>query len=243
MIKGLYRSASGMLPRIKEQEITANNLANASAPGYKRDMLFIKELSRAQTKNYPKKSDWETPMIDQVYTDYEQGMFEKTDNPLDLALEGQGFFVLERPDGNQVLTRAGSFAVGPDGYIVDPNGNRLLGDGGPISVGEGEVSIAENGQVQVDNDQVGTVRVVEVPDKNTLKKTGDNEFYIPQGIEIAGAVNFAIKQGYLESSNVNVIKEMVNMIVSFRNYEADAQAVKAQDDSLDKLINNVGRVR
>jgi flagellar basal-body rod protein FlgF len=243
MIKGLYRSASGMLPRIKEQEITANNLANASAPGYKRDMLFTKELSRAQAKNIPKKSDWETPMIDQVYTDYDQGSLDQTDNPLDMALEGSGFFVTQKSDGTNVLTRAGSFTIASDGYLVDPNGNRVIGDGGPLSIGEGQVSIAENGQVQVDENQVGTMRVVDISDKTKLIKVGDNEFEVPQGIDLAQAVNYTIKQGYLESSNVNVVKEMVNMIVSFRNYEADAQSVKAQDDSLEKLINNVGRAR
>ncbi|SYZ73590.1 putative Flagellar basal-body rod protein FlgG [Candidatus Zixiibacteriota bacterium] len=243
MIKGLYRSASGMLPRIKEQEITANNLANASAPGFKRDMVFTKELSRAQAKLVPKKSDWETPMIDQVYTDYDQGSLDQTGNPLDVALEGAGFFVAESAEGNTVLTRAGSFMISPDGYLVDPNGNRLLGDSGPIGVGEGTVSIAENGQVQVDDAQIGTLQVVDVADKSSLVKIGDNAFEVPQGIDLPRAMNFLIKQGYLESSNVNVVKEMVDMIVSFRNFEADAQAVKAQDDSLDKLINNVGRVR
>lgn len=243
MIKGLYQSASAMIPHVKIQEITANNLANASAPGFKRDMLFIKELSRAQAKDYPKKSDWETPMIDQVYSEYEQGMLDKTDNPLDLAIEGDGFFTLEMEDGTTVLSRNGSFTVDPSGYLVNSDGHRLLGDGGPINVGEGSISIAETGQIDVDQSQVGNIRVVNIEDKSSLQKVGDSEFQIPEGINPVSAVNFAIKQGYLESSNVNVIKEMVNMVASFRSFESDAQALKAQDDSLEKLINNVGRAK
>jgi len=243
MIKGLYQSASAMIPHVKIQEITANNLANASAPGFKRDMLFTKELSHAQAKNYPKKSDWETPMIDQVYSEYEQGMLDKTDNPLDLAIEGNGFFTFEMEDGTTVLSRNGSFTVDPSGYLVNSDGHRLLGDGWPINVGEGTVSIAETGQIEADQSLVGNIRVVDIEDKSSLQKVGDSAFQIPEGINLVSAVNFAIKQGYLESSNVNVIKEMVNMVASFRSFESDAQALKAQDDSLEKLINNVGRAK
>jgi flagellar basal-body rod protein FlgG len=241
MIKGLYRSASGMIPHVKMQEITANNLANASAPGFKRDMLFVKELSKAQAKNYPTKSDWETPMIDQVYTDYDQGMLDKTENPLDLAIEGDGFFSLELEDGALALSRNGSFTVDQSGYLVNSEGHRVLGDGGPINVGQGEVSISETGQVEVDESLVGNIRIVMVADPKLLNKIGMTEFLAPENVEPLSAKGFSIKQGYLETSNVNVIKEMVNMVISYRNFESDAQAVKAQDESLEKLINNVGR--
>lgn len=243
MIKGLYRSASAMLPHIKQQEVIANNLANASSPGFKRDMVFTRELSRVQARNAPRKSDWQTPMIDQVYTTYEQGSLDKTGNPLDLALEGDGFFILETEEGTNVLSRAGSFMVSPNGYLVNPNGDRLLGEGGSINVGGGAISISESGQVEVDNAAVADIRIVSVEDKTVLRKIGNTEFLIPAGIEPIAAVEYTIRQGYLESSNVDTIREMVRMIASFRSYEADAQSVKVQDDSLEKLINNVGRIR
>jgi flagellar basal-body rod protein FlgG len=243
MIKGLYRSASAMVPRIKMQEITANNLANASSAGFKRDMLFTRELSRAQAKHMPRRSDWETPMIDQVYTEYEPGTLEKTDNPLDLAIEGDGFFVVETESGDNALTRSGSFTVSPTGFLINADGHRLLSDGGPISVGNAAVSVAESGQIEVNGGAIGNLRIMTVPDRQVLKKIGDNEFITPDDIEPIAALNYAIRQGYLESSNVNAIKEMVNMIISFRNYEADAQSLKTQDETLEKLIDNVGRVR
>jgi flagellar basal-body rod protein FlgF len=243
MIKGLYRSASAMLPRIKQQEVIANNLSNASAPGFKKDMVFTRELSRAQSKLTPRKSDWQTPMIDQVYTNFEQGGLDKTDNPLHVALEGKGFFEFETDGGARVLSRAGNLSVNPEGYLVNPEGDRIMGDGGPINVAGGEVAISESGEVQVDNATVGNIRVLDVDDSTALRKAGRSNYWIPEGIEPRAAVDFAVRQGYLESSNVNVIKEMVSMIISYRNYEADAKAVQAQDDSLEKLINNVGRTR
>ncbi|MCP4703148.1 MAG: flagellar basal-body rod protein FlgF, partial [candidate division Zixibacteria bacterium] len=229
MIKGLYRSGSAMVPRIKQQETIANNLANVSTPGYKKDMLFTRELTRAQIKKAPRQTDWQTPMIDQIYTQHSQGTLDKTGNPLDLALEGTGFMMLETPEGENLLTRAGNFTVDPQGFLTTADGNRLLGEGGSINVGNGTVSISEAGQVEVDNDIVGTIRVVEVENRNQLRKTGRSAFNIPDGIQPSAAVNFAIRQGYLETSNVDIVKEMVEMIVSFRNYEADAKSLQTQD--------------
>lgn len=243
MIKGLYRSASAMLPRIKQQEVIANNLANVSTPGFKKDILFTQELTRAQMRNTAQQSDWQSPMIDQVYTTYQQGGLDTTGNDLDIALEGDGMFVFELPDGENIVSRAGNLIVSRDGFLTNPDGYRLLGDGGPISVGGGRVSISESGQVDIDGTVIANIRVVDFEDKSQLVKSGKNGFSIPDGIEPRAAVNFTIRQGFLELSNVDIIQEMVNMIVSFRNYEADAQAVKSQDDTLEKLFSNVGRTR
>lgn len=244
MIKGMYRSASAMIPRIKQQEIIANNLANASSPGFKKDMIFTQELSRAQAKLSTPRNDWETPMIDQVYTDYDQGSLDKTNNPLDLAIEGYGFFIIQDPESEDIyLTRAGNFAVSPDGYLSTPEGYRVMSDAGPITLDGGDVDISEIGQVSVDGSVVANIRIADVENPEELSKVGQNAWNVPEGIELRGALNFTIRQGYLESSNIDAVKEMVDMIVSFRGYESDAQALKMQDDSLEKLINNVGRTR
>ena len=232
-----------MVPRIKQQETIANNLANVSTPGYKKDLLFTRELTRQQSKNAVRQTDWQTPMIDQIYTQHSQGTLDKTGNPLDLALEGEGLLLVESPEGEALLTRAGNFSVDPQGFLSTSDGNRLMGEGGTINVGNGDVSISEAGQVEVNNDVVGTIRVVEVENKNQLQKIGRSAFMIPNGIEPVAAVNFAIRQGYLETSNVDIVKEMVEMIVSYRNYEADAKSLQTQDQSLEKLMSNVGRIR
>jgi flagellar basal-body rod protein FlgG len=242
MIKGLYRSASAMMPRIKKQEVIANNLANASSPGFKKDVVFTKELSRAEKKLAPRRTDWQTPMIDQVYTSYDQGGFDKTGNPLDLAIEGEGFFVFETP-GGEVISRAGNLTISPEGFIVNMDGHRLLSEGGALNVGTGEVSISEAGQVEVNGEAVGSIRIVDVENRDILRKAGRTEFILPPGVEAIPVINFAIKQGYLESSNVNIINEMVEMITTYRNFEADSKSIQAQDESLEKLFNNVGRIK
>ena len=242
MIKGLYRSGSAMIPRIRQQETIANNLANVSTPGYKKDSIFTRELTRAQAKTAPRRTDWETPMINQVYTDFDQGNLDKTGNELDLAIEGYGFFLLEGEDGSQELTRAGNFDVDQAGYITNAEGKRLLSEGGPINVaGNSAVTISEAGQIEVDGDIVSTIQVVEVEDPTELLKVGDNSFILPEGVDATPAQNYYVRQGYLENANVDIVKHMVEMIVAFRHYEASANALKTQDESLERLINNVGR--
>lgn len=241
MIRGMYTSASGMLPRIKKQELTAHNIANVSTPGYKRDTLFTKELTRAEKKLVPQKSDWEKPMVNEVYTDYAPGIFDKTGNPLDLAIDGDGFFTLELADGTRVLTRAGSFTVNKDGLLAFPGGPLLLGEGGPIEVGNGKVTISHSGEVDVDGLVIGRIVPMSVPELDLLVKIGNSLFVVPEGVELIPVTEATIRQGYLEASNVDIVREMIDMIISFRSYEANARALQVQDRSLEHLFHGVGR--
>ncbi len=124
---------------------------------------------------------------------------------------------------------------------MNASGNRVLSDGGPITLESGDISVAQDGQISADGVEVARIQVVEVDEPAKLQKEGDSEFFVPEGIELRAAVDFAIRGGYLETSNVDAVQEMVDMISSYRSYEADAQALKAQDESLEKLIANVGR--
>lgn len=241
MIKGLYKSASAMIPRIRQQEVIANNIANVNTPGFKKDAVFVSELSKAQRRAIPTKSDWEQPMLDQVYTDLSQGSLERTGATLDVALDGYGFFVTQTAEGEEALTRDGSLTTDDLGFLITSGGDYLLGQGGPIQLPAGEVSIGEDGSIQVNGEQVATLRVATVADPSQLEKVGGGRFRIPDGITLQGAVGYVIRQGYLESANVDVITQMVDMIASYRSYEADAKALKGQDETLEKLINDVGR--
>ncbi len=233
-----------MIPRMKQQEIRANNIANASTPGFKKDSVFLKELDAVQRSTMPTRSDWQTPMIDQVYTDYTQGSFSRTANSLDMAIEGNGFFVLESPEGEmQQYTRNGNFAVSTEGFLVNNEGLRVLGDGGPIEVGNGTVDISESGEVLVDGSAVGRVQIVDFPDKSALAKVGSSGFMVDESVESEPAAAFSIRQGYLEQANINVIKEMVGMIIALRHFESGAKALQSQDESLTTLFNQVGRTR
>ncbi|MEZ5359444.1 MAG: flagellar basal-body rod protein FlgF [Candidatus Zixiibacteriota bacterium] len=245
MLKGLYQAASGMIPQVKKQEITANNIANATTPGYKKDATFIKELDAATKATLPTRSDWERPMIDQIYTDYSQGTFNKTGNPLDVAIQGEGFFILETIDGAlRQYSRNGSFMVDTEGFLVTSDGLRVIGDGGPVTIGDGsDVLIDETGQVLVDDNVVAQLSVVDFEDKNELKKNGDSTFVVGEEVEPIPSADYSVRQGYLEQANINVVKEMVEMIVTMRHFEAASKIIQTQDESLQTLYSEVGKTR
>ena len=242
MLKGIRSAASGMIPQLKKQEITANNIANAATPGFKKDATFLKELDSATKQMMPKKSDWESPMIDQIYTDYSQGTFNKTGDPLDVAIEGEGFFILESPDGaSRQYTRNGSFSIDTEGFLVNSDGMRLVGDGGPIAAGGGsDLLINETGQVLVDSNPIGQLQVVDFPDKSAMTKVGDSSFAVPEEVEAVPSADYSVRQGYLEMANMNIVKEMVGMILTMRSFETASKMIQTQDDSLQTLFNQVG---
>ncbi len=239
MIKGIYTSASGMIPRVRKQEIIANNISNAKTVGFKKDTTFTRELSRAERKQMPKQSDWETPMLHDVFVDFSAGMFDKTGNPLDLAIDGDGFFTVQAEDGTTYLTRAGTFEVNAQGQLAFPNGMLLVSNGGAIDVGDGQVSVGEDGSVDVDGSTVGRITPMTVDDLTQLEKAGDSMFLVPEGTELTAATNSSIRQGYLEEANVDIVREMVDMIITYRTFEANAKALQSQDNSLDNLFRRV----
>jgi len=240
VIKGIYSSASGMLPQVKKQEITANNVANAAATGFKKDRLFTKELTEAEKKSLKTNVDWIKPMVSKVFVDHSPGVFDRTGNPLDLAINGDGFFSIQLPDGSSSLTRAGAFEVNSDGVIAFPGGAVLLGDGGPIQVGTGKVTVTATGEVSVNDFPVANITPVTVDDLTQLKKLGNSLFLLPENAEVIPVRTSTILQGYLEASNVDVVHEMVEMIISYGNYEANANSLRSQDETLEKLFSRVG---
>lgn len=246
MLKGIYKAASAMVPRLKQQEITANNIANASTPGFKKDSIFLKELDSATREIAPRKSDWQTPMIDQVYTDYGQGSFDRTNDMLNIAIEGNGFLVLEPPEGegeSMIYTRNGSLSVNEEGFLVNSEGLRVMGDGGPIDVGTRDVTISESGEISIEAGIVGQLQVVDFEDKSALVKVGNSGFTVDETVEPIPVEDASIRQGFLERANINVIKEMVGMIMALRHFEAGSRAIQSQEESLQVLLNQVGRTQ
>ncbi len=239
MIKGIYTSASAMIPQMKKQEVTANNVANAATSGFKKDRVFTEELSRAASKQATTSTDWAKPMMDQIFIDFQPGVFDKTDNPLDLAIEGDGFFQLESSTGELVLSRSGAFQVDSEGFLSFAGGYRVMGEGGPIEVGSGDLSVSFNGDVEVNGLITDRIVPASVADTNNLVRLGGSLYKVPDGEELLPAISATIRQGYLETSNVDVIREMVDMMISFRTYESNAKAMQQQDNSLDHLFNKV----
>ncbi len=239
MIKGLYTSASGMVPRARKQELIAHNLSNAKTTGYKKDTMFTRELSKAERKIAPSKSDWQTPLANETYVDFSNGIFDRTGNPLDLAIDGNGFFTLQAEDGSTFLTRAGTFEVDAEGRLAFPGGLLLASEGGGIEVGNGQVTVAQTGDVEVNGLAVGRIVPVTVENMDELIKVGGSLFKVPEGVETTPVVEPNVRQGYLEAANIDIVREMVDMIISYRTYEANSKALQQQDTSLNHLMGKV----
>jgi len=230
-----------MLPRVKQQEAIANNVSNAGTTGFKKDIVFSKELSKAELRTKSKDNNWRQTLDARVKVDYTLGAFDKTETPLDMAIEGDGFFVMQAPDGTTALTRAGSFVVDSEGFIAIPGGYRLMGEGGPIQVGTGKVTVGDSGEVQSNGATVGRIVPQSVVDADKLDRLGGALFGVPEGEQLVAPLQASIKQGYLETSNVDVVAEMVDMIVAYRTYEANAKALQTQESTLDHLFQRVAK--
>jgi flagellar basal-body rod protein FlgF len=178
-----------------------------------------------------------------IVTDFAPGNIFETGGTFDLALDGSGFFKVMGENGEDYYTRDGSFVVNQEGFLTTLNGERVQGNNGPININGKNISISNNGTITVDNNVVGNLAIVDLENKEFLRKIGDNLYQMaenaePEEIPFQGEV----LQGYLEGSNVNAIREMVDMITLLREFEAGQKAIRVQDEMLDKASNEIGRV-
>lgn len=197
--------------------------------------------------------------VNEIYTRHEQGTLQKTDNDLDLALKGPGLFAVMTGKGER-YTRDGAFFLNKEGYVVNKEGFKLMGENGPLQLKPGNFKITEQGQVLQnrnvdtpmssknqnewrDPEVVDQIRVRTFPFLRELKKEGTNFYYETKhsGPPIPVDEPYQVKQGFLEKSNVNVVREMVKMIEVQRHYEANQKVMQTEDQSLGRLINNVAK--
>ena len=244
MIKGIYNTAASMIPRVRKQEVIANNLANAETAGFKKDSMFLRVFKNEQNlkglKNLQGPS-WEVRMIDKLYIDQTEGALEATGRDLDLAIQGDGFFVLQTPNG-EAYTRNGAFTVGPDGTLVSADGFPVLSEGGPITLTDEKVSIGSDGMITMGTTSIGRLRIVGFDESTELSKVSGTIFTAPLNAAPTPPVSATLRQGYLEKSNVDVMREMVEMIDSYRMFETGQKMIQIQDESLSKAVNELPRV-
>lgn len=247
MIKGLYTAAAGMMLNMAKQDVIANNIANVNASGYKKDSAVARAfpemlISRLKDKDSPQ---FVGPLgtgacIAGIYTDYGQGNLKRTDNIYDLAIDGEGFFVLQLPDGSEVFTRSGSFKVSADGFLVNNNGYRVLDiNDQPIHIEGEDFTVDERGVISVNGEEAARIKIAAFADLNQLRKRGDSTLTGP-AYNIDNSSR--IRQGYLEESNVNAVREMVDLITVVRSYESLQKMVQAEDETIKTAIDQVGSV-
>lgn len=234
---------------MRKQEITSNNMANAQTTGFKLSHLTTHATveSRRDVDDYMRQR--EEQRADEVHTDWQPGPLVSTGNPLDVAVRGDGFLAISTPAGERYL-RSASMKLTEDGTLVDPTGSAVLDQAGnSIRVHGLHNSISGDGRVLSDGDEVGRLRIVDFPKPYLLRQEGAGRFVpfaasandpIPTPIDVSE--NTTLEQGFLEGPNVNVVAEMVRMISQFRNYEADSKVMHAVESTLDRAINQVGKV-
>jgi flagellar basal-body rod protein FlgF len=238
MNSGMYAALSGNLSAMRRLDVLSNNLANASTPGFKADQIHFESVLAGV--KIPTAAD---PLLsnERFSTDYSSGTLQKSDNVLDVALDGDGFFVVNTPQG-PAYTRQGNFHRGAGGKLVTTDGYEVQGQSGSISVAGGRVEIGDGGVVTLDGVASGTLARVDFPKPYALSKVGGGLFVPADPQQAPTASSTAVKQGFLESSNVKVVVEMARMIEASRYFESCAKAVKSYDDMAAKAANELGKV-
>jgi flagellar basal body rod protein FlgG len=265
MIYGLYLSAGGVVANSYRQDVIANNLANAETVGFKRDIpLFQQRLTESQQRRtagrVASRSD---PLLENLgggifaaptLVDRSQGEMERTGSALDVAIQGDGYFAVadknQGPGGRGAagpgrLTRDGRLTVDTDGYLALANttGHRVLDpEGNPIRLGgEGEIHIAQDGRVTRGGQPAGRIGVFDVPDRARLTKQGGTILAYPDAAAIK-PTTATLHAEFVERANVDPTTELTALMQTQRQLEANANMIRYQDQTLQKLVNEVGKV-
>jgi len=247
-----------MLLQRRKMETITNNITNAETTGYKKEFNVAHSFDEVLTRRI---NDTHTgtgvpgresvrrlvgplnlgTQVDQLYIDFAQGSMEGTERSTDLALVGDAFFVIQTEDGER-YTKAGHFYINNDGYLIDGEGQFLLGNNGPIYVGGLNFTVDTNGNVYTPEGLSDTIRVVSFEDNEQLRRQGSNMYYSLEE-PMAAANPYTIAQGFLEMSNVDIGREMVDMLAMYRTYETNQRMITMIDETVGKAVNEIGRLR
>ncbi len=265
MSEAIYTAASGAAAQQMRLELLANNLANVDTAGFKEDnavfSAFLPGMAPAGTTQATGAS---APLLvggmlplpanyhatfGEARTSFSQGALKSTGNPLDLALEGEGFFVVQTPQG-QRYTRRGSFALNEEGTIVTSDGHPLLGDAGPIQIEPQnqnlqalDLQVDEEGNLLAGGEMLGKLQIVAFDAPYPLRKA-EGVLFVSEDPLLVGrkAEKVTVRQGQLEMANVEAVRAMIEMIEVLRVYESCQKMMRTVDDATGRAINDVGRL-
>ena len=260
MLQNIYSPLSGALAQEKVLDIIANNLANMNTVGFKEERVTFKLLESEPEKHYKDpippanyKIDLEEifPLkgnelnyvgVSGVTRDETQGSPIHTKNKLDAMIEGPGYFSIQTKEG-QRFTRNGSFELSGEGLLIDWQGNPVLGQRGDIYLKGQKVEINNLGEIYENGKYIDQLLIQNSTNTKSFEKIGDSQYaYTGNRKELDTVNSPTVKQGFLESSNVNAIKNMTNMILAHRSYEAYQKAIKNMDAMMEKSSNVLGRL-
>jgi len=234
MDSGYYAACTAMMTQSQALELVANNLANSSTTGFRAEHSVFQSLV-ASSSGAPMSPLNEAAnqygILQGTRVDGTQGQFEQTGNPLDLAIEGPGYFVVQTPNG-RLLTRNGNFHVA-NNQLVTSDGNPVMGENGVVQIVGAPVSIAPDGTVSVNGAVAGKIKLVELKPGTELQSVGNTYYSAPQSAEIADT-HSTMRQGMLESSNVNTVSSAVELISIQRQYDLMRRAMSIFDSQFNK---------
>ncbi|MBI4576433.1 MAG: flagellar hook-basal body protein [Planctomycetes bacterium] len=250
MIYGFYTSTVGGLVETTRQEVLANNLANANTPGFKRDYTIFRERATEAQENQLSPFDVNQVLeriggnlfLDRTPYEPTAGPLESTGLPLDVALDGPGWFAVGDGRGTY-YTRNGEFTRNARGEMVNQDGLNVLDETGrPILLGDQQVHIDEHGAIDSPAGPIARLGLYDAADPQDMRKRGDSlHVYEGQG-QPRRVLAPVVRQGFLEKSNVEPVTEMVRMIDGMRAYEANMRLVREADRSLQRVLNELPRV-
>jgi flagellar basal-body rod protein FlgF len=251
----IYIAAAGALASEKRMQLIANNLANVNTVGFKMDRGRYNMINPAdlpgQTAANP--ADLAATRAHlfwnnfSSYTDHSNGALKQTDNDFDLAIVGNGFFCVQGPDGER-YTRKGDFTLNADGVLVTRNGWPVLGNGGEITIDSQEnphrdakFVVDSQGNVAVEGNIIDQLRIVDFTELKALTKAGDTLFKAT-GVTANEVADARISQGFIETSNVDSVKMMTEMIEVLRGYESYQKIIQNADETYSQAIEKIGTV-
>jgi len=226
---GLYRTVEAMRSNQQRVEIITSNIANADTFGFKR-MLHV-----AHGVQNPAHVQGHSQLVTGTKLDLQQGILIYTGQSLDLALDGDGFFVVDTADG-EAMTRAGMFQVSADGVLTGIDGNPVAWDGtrGRIDPNAGDVKVAGNGVVSQNGQSIGRLRLVGIESTNDIEVDSGGHYKLREGKKYTSA-EATVNQGFLERANVQTVDELVEMIAAQRSFEMASQTFRMISESYQRL--------
>lgn len=244
-----------MTTQMKKMDVVSNNLANVNTAGFKKDEAIVSsfpDILMTRINDTQNNIKIPTPMgkvslgvrIDELYTDFMQGSFVRTDEKFNLAIQGEGFFTISTPNGEERYTRDGSFLLDANGQLMTQEGNFVMGEDGVVTLDEDfltqahEVYIDDRGNIMLDGEEIDSLQIVNFEDNSQLRKVGDNLY---TGTDAMVPFQGKIMQGYVESSNVNPVTAMVDLIAVSRTYEANQKMIQVHDTLMGKAVNEIGK--
>lgn len=272
MLRGLYTATTAMLAQSRRMDVITNNLVNVETAGFKQDTMTTRSFRDMLISRIYDPSVYQYKQVgplnlgvhvDQIFTDFASGSFEETRHPLDMAIVGEGFFVVDwlprfvdedaafDIEPEERFTRSGNFAIDGEGNLVTPNGYYVHGESGvPIHIGTADFIVETDGTIRAGDEIIDRLRIVTFEDPRVLRKQGDTLYSIFGSYDEWGEfvpdaepvdIEPEIRQGFLEASNVDLARETVRMIETYRAYEINQRVISMFDETLRISVNDIAR--